>query len=58
MNKGSIEHDDTRIYIRKGANISEPYGYPISDGYLGYIKNENTMRLFSTEDDYYDYIGY
>lgn len=45
------------ISFRGGRILDEPYGYPVADGYLGWIKEEHTMRLFATEDEYYEYIG-
>lgn len=34
----------------------EPYGYPVPDGYLGWVKRIGDFMLFSTEGDYLDYI--
>jgi hypothetical protein len=33
----------------------EVKGYPVPDGYMGYC--EGQYRLFSTEDDYREYIS-
>lgn len=45
------------ISFRGGRVLDEPYGYPVNAGYLGWVKKEHTMRLFATEQEYYDYIG-
>lgn len=42
--------------FRGGQILEEPYGYPVNAGYFGWVKKERTMRLFSTEQDYYEYI--
>ena len=31
-------------------------GYPIATGYMGYVPWYNTYMLFSTEEEYYDYV--
>lgn len=42
--------------FRGGRILEEPYGYPVYAGYLGWVKKERTMRLFATEQEYYEYI--
>lgn len=37
-------------------NYQEPYGYPVSNGYLGWVERIGDFMLFSTETDYLDYI--
>lgn len=31
-------------------------GYPVNCGYMGYIEDEGRYMLFSTEDDYNEYL--
>lgn len=31
-------------------------GYPVPDGFMGWLKNENKYQLFATETDYLEYI--
>lgn len=33
----------------------KPYGYPVSSGYFGMLK-DGTWRLFPTENEYLEYI--
>ena len=34
----------------------KPYGYLTSEGYMGYISDENRYQLFDTEQEYLEYI--
>ena len=31
-------------------------GYPVPDGFMGWLKSENKYQLFATENDYLEYI--
>ena len=35
---------------------NKPYGYVTSEGYMGYISDENRYQLFDTEQEYLEYI--
>lgn len=35
---------------------NKPYGYVTSEGYMGYISEENRYQLFETEQEYLEYI--
>lgn len=36
--------------------MNEPYGYSVGSGYMGYVSWLNRMILFSTEEEYLEYI--
>ena len=52
---------DTKRF-RKGGILmpkkhKEPYGYPVDDGYMGYVAVYNKMMKFATEGEYREYIS-
>jgi len=34
-----------------------PYGYPVDNGYMGYVPLYGKMILFATEGEYLDFIS-
>lgn len=31
-------------------------GYPVPDGFMGWLKSESKYQLFATENDYLEYV--
>lgn len=42
--------------MMKHNTYKEPYGYPVSNGYLGWVGRMRSFMLFETEVAYLEYI--